>query len=209
MTRSGPFFHFVIAGLLWLLLASYLRRAPAGVFLTRQPRRRPVYSVGGTGVVDVGGGGAKVSSTCDKRLIMVDRVALKIEQTQASIAALKRQAEGVQRQIEVLKIKLQAYQELQDDSKADEPSKPAAKPKQAQLFVSTVPWDRVFDAIRETVGGKEFGAEDVNAQLAHSKMESPSSTVRTKLQSMADAGTLVRISKGRYKFAPAAKKAAA
>ncbi|MGA7786931.1 MAG: hypothetical protein WCA56_02065 [Xanthobacteraceae bacterium] len=141
-------------------------------------------------------------------------VARKIEQTRASIDALKRQAEGVARQIEIQQIKLQAFMELRDDSGRRAPAsnkpKKAKKPNKPVPFVSTLPWDRILAAVHEAVGDKEFGPPDIHAQLGLMKKEAPPTTVRSKLQKMVKAKKLIRVTSGKYRFpAVAATKAAA
>jgi hypothetical protein len=138
-------------------------------------------------------------------------IARKIEETRASIEALKRQAEGVARKLEIQQIKLQAYLELdaesrpQSHTKRDKPK----KPNKPGLFTSTLPWDRIFAAVREAVGEKEFGSEDVHAQLGLMKKTAPPTTVRSKLRKMATRKELIRLGDGRYRFPAVSKMEAA
>jgi hypothetical protein len=135
----------------------------------------------------------------------------KIDQTRASIEALKRQADGVARQIEIQQIKLQAYLELDKESRVKSAPKKSKQKKPANpgLFTPSLPWDRIFAAIHEAVGDKDFGTADVNLQLATIKREAPPTTVRSKLRNMANRKTLIRVGVGRYRFPAVAKKQAA
>lgn len=139
-------------------------------------------------------------------------VARKIEQTRASIDALKRQAEGVARQLEVQQIKLQAYLELDEDlyrAGANKKNNKPTKPTKPALFTSTLPWDKIFAAVHEAVGDKEFGAADINLQLASMNKKAPPTTIRSKLRKMAKRKTLIRVGDGTYRFPAISKKEAA
>jgi hypothetical protein len=132
-------------------------------------------------------------------------VAEKIKQTRDSIAALVRQREGVDRQIEIQNIKLKAYQELLPDE-AEEHDDAQNGHARAALFTPTIPWERVFAAIRETVKDRgEFGTADIHAQLGLANITAPGSTVRSKLSEMVADDELIRIDNGRFKFAKAKK----
>jgi hypothetical protein len=138
------------------------------------------------------------------------KVALKIKQTRASIDALKRQAEGVARQIEIQEIKLAAFLELEESIPAHpHKSKAAKKPTKPAVLKDELPWDRILPAIRQAVGDKEFGTADIYAQLGLMKKEAAPSTVRSKLGRLVRTKMVIRIEDGRYRFAPVSKKEAA
>jgi hypothetical protein len=141
----------------------------------------------------------------------VPKVADKIKQTRASIESLKRQAEGVARQIEVQQIKLQAFLELEQDSprRSSVKKKKSKKPVKPALFTSTLPWDRILAAVHEAVGDGQFGSEDINVQLGLMKKEAPPTTIRSRLRKMAARKALIRVADGRYRFPAAEKQKAA
>jgi hypothetical protein len=130
----------------------------------------------------------------------------KIEETRASIEALSRQAEGVQRQIEIQKIKLQAYMELAGDSSGNlkKPvvlKKPAVSvTRSAPLFISTLPWNQAFASLKKSMGGQVFGAEHLLKEFASLGHTANVKTARWKLRLKADAGELLKVGDGRYKF---------
>lgn len=141
---------------------------------------------------------------------MTTKLAQKIEETRAAITALQRQVDGVQRQIDVHKIRLQAYLELAEtDPEMATPKKTVEKSRKSVLFQSEIPWDEALAAVLKVVGSTgEFTTTDVCNALEAMKITPQGSTVRDKLGKLAKAGQIIRVANGHYRFAATERRAA-
>lgn len=142
---------------------------------------------------------------------MASDLAHKIAETCAAIADLAEQIEQDHAKLAALKNDLRGYLQAEASGNGQPTAqKPVEKPASRKFFVSEIPWDRAFAALRSKFGAGEFCTDDVVAALAAIRSRPNRSTVRDKLARMAKDELLSRGNgDGIYRFEDMPEKRAA